>query len=194
MYRTVFVPSEFVTRCYGKSCIFPIVPQSPVFVGGCNGVPCELIPLGDQKRPALPPCYTPPPQTPRCQNNHPKYISKGYICCPECGTKFESRKSLYSSPGSNTICPGPYLESKFPYIAEEVNKRLGSGDTIKVGDIVVFKGGKVYISSDAQTTNVIKPSSMCKVTKIYNGLHPYHCVSQDGKGVYGWVDAERRDA
>lgn len=23
-----------------------------------------------------------------------------------------------------TICPGPYLESKFPYIAEEVNKRL----------------------------------------------------------------------
>jgi hypothetical protein len=27
---------------------------------------------------------------------------------------------------SNTLCPGPYLESKFPYIAEEVNKRLGS--------------------------------------------------------------------
>ena len=24
-----------------------------------------------------------------------------------------------------TSCPGPYLESKFPYIAEEVNKRLG---------------------------------------------------------------------
>lgn len=27
----------------------------------------------------------------------------------------------------NTSCPGPYLESKFPYIAEEVNKRLTSG-------------------------------------------------------------------
>lgn len=25
-----------------------------------------------------------------------------------------------------TACPGPYLESKFPYIAEEVNKRLGN--------------------------------------------------------------------
>ncbi len=25
-----------------------------------------------------------------------------------------------------TSCPGPYLESKFPYIAEEVNKRLGA--------------------------------------------------------------------
>lgn len=91
---------------------------------------------------------------------------------------------------ANTNCPGPYLESKFPYIAEEVNKRLGSGNAIKVGDIVVFKGGKVYTSSNAQTAKVTKPSSMCKVTKIYNGLHPYHCVSQDGKGVYGWVDAE----
>ena len=26
---------------------------------------------------------------------------------------------------ANTNCPGPYLESKFPYIADEVNKRLG---------------------------------------------------------------------
>lgn len=25
-----------------------------------------------------------------------------------------------------TVCPGPYLQSKFPHIAEEVNKRLGS--------------------------------------------------------------------
>ena len=25
---------------------------------------------------------------------------------------------------ANTTCPGPYLESKFPYIADEVNKRL----------------------------------------------------------------------
>ena len=25
-----------------------------------------------------------------------------------------------------TACPGPYLESKFPYIAEQVNKRLGA--------------------------------------------------------------------
>lgn len=28
-----------------------------------------------------------------------------------------------------TGCPGPYLESKFPYIAAEVNKRLGAVDT-----------------------------------------------------------------
>ncbi len=30
---------------------------------------------------------------------------------------------------SNTNCPGPYLESKFPYIAAEVNKILGGGAT-----------------------------------------------------------------
>lgn len=28
-----------------------------------------------------------------------------------------------------TNCPGPYLESKFPYIADEVNKRLNAGTT-----------------------------------------------------------------
>lgn len=28
---------------------------------------------------------------------------------------------------ANTNCPGPYLESKFPYIANEVNKRLNAG-------------------------------------------------------------------
>jgi N-acetyl-anhydromuramyl-L-alanine amidase AmpD len=30
---------------------------------------------------------------------------------------------------ANTNCPGPYLQSKFPYIAEEVNKRLGASNT-----------------------------------------------------------------
>lgn len=29
---------------------------------------------------------------------------------------------------ANTACPGPYLKSKFPYIADEVNKRLGGSN------------------------------------------------------------------
>ena len=29
----------------------------------------------------------------------------------------------------STLCPGPYLKSKFPYIAREVNKRLGAEAT-----------------------------------------------------------------
>ena len=29
-----------------------------------------------------------------------------------------------------------------------------------------------------------------KVTAVNTkGTHPYHCISQDGKGVYGWVNA-----
>lgn len=31
---------------------------------------------------------------------------------------------------------------------------------------------------------------MYKVTAVNTkGTHPYHCISQDGKGVYGWVNA-----
>lgn len=32
---------------------------------------------------------------------------------------------------SKTTCPGPYLESKFPYIAEEVNRRLGKAPEVE---------------------------------------------------------------
>lgn len=108
-----------------------------------------------------------------------------------------------------TGCPGPYLESRFPYIANEVNKRLGtlkysgSGSTItapdqnvntsgniRIGDIVQFKGGGVYISSTAKRVTATKSASRCKVSNIYTkGRHKYHLISQDGKGVYGWVNA-----
>ena len=49
-----------------------------------------------------------------------------------------------------TVCPGPYLQGKFPYIAEEVNKRLAAPvptpvppqqtDKFKVGDAVIVNG------------------------------------------------------
>lgn len=63
-------------------------------------------------------------------------------------------------------------------------------DTVTVGSIVAFKGGKVYGSSTASTATVTKGAGKCKVALIAEGTpHPYHCISQDGKGVYGWVDA-----
>lgn len=45
-----------------------------------------------------------------------------------------------------TACPGPYLESKFPYIAEEVNRRLGltTGTALKNGAKVKLKAGATY--------------------------------------------------
>lgn len=67
----------------------------------------------------------------------------------------------------------------------------------KVGDIVLFLGGNVYISSDATTPKAKKGKSKCKVTQIStlsNRKHIYHLISQDCKYgsssyVYGWVDA-----
>lgn len=52
-----------------------------------------------------------------------------------------TRHNMFSS----TACPGPYLQSKFPYIAEQVNKQLekenhSTKTEYKVGDKVRFTG------------------------------------------------------
>lgn len=61
---------------------------------------------------------------------------------------------------------------------------------VKAGNIVQFTGGPVYISSTATEPTTTKAASKCKCTVINgNGTHPYHLISQDGKGVYGWVDS-----
>lgn len=64
--------------------------------------------------------------------------------------------------------------------------------TITVGSIVVFKGGAVYVSSDAKQKAATRNRSTCKVTKISTkswSIHQYHLISTDGGKVYGWVDA-----
>ncbi len=64
--------------------------------------------------------------------------------------------------------------------------------SVSKGDTVIFTGGGVYKSSTAQSAAVEKNvTSTCKVTAINEkGTHPYHCISQDGKGVYGWINKE----
>lgn len=62
---------------------------------------------------------------------------------------------------------------------------------IKVGSIVVFKGGNVYVSSDAKKVAAKRGRSTCKVTIISKkswSVHQYHLISTDGGKVYGWVD------
>ena len=108
---------------------------------------------------------------------------------------------------ADTNCPGPYLKSKFPYIAAEVNKRLsGSESTIpttentqktisvRVGDIVSFKGGKHYSGSNS-AKGYSAAKGKARVTNISKGSkHPVHlrAVNSAGNyisgGVYGWVD------
>lgn len=60
---------------------------------------------------------------------------------------------------------------------------------IKVGNIVQFKGGPVYISSMAAAPTVTRGASKCKCTKVNSNAHPYRLISQDGARVYGWVNA-----
>ena len=60
---------------------------------------------------------------------------------------------------------------------------------VKVGNIVQFKGGPVYISSMAAEPTVNRGASKCKCTIANSNAHPYHLISQDGKKVYGWVNA-----
>lgn len=65
-------------------------------------------------------------------------------------------------------------------------------NSIKNGDTVTFTGGGIYKSSTADSaTSQKNVTSTCKVTAVNaKGTHPYHLVSQDGKGIYGWVNAD----
>ena len=64
-----------------------------------------------------------------------------------------------------TACPGPYLESKMPYIAEEVNRRLNIKDN--------KPGTSAYIVKEGDTLSAI--------ARIYNTtyqiLAEYNCIS-----------------
>lgn len=96
-----------------------------------------------------------------------------------------------------TICPGAYLESKFPYIASEVNKRLtrklSQCVEYSVGQVVTFLGGKHHTSTNSDKGYAVK-SSKARVTAVYpGGKHPIHLRAINSKGeftpgVYGWVD------
>ena len=72
----------------------------------------------------------------------------------------------------------------------ETNAAQAGNKEIAVNDTVIFEGGGEYASSTAaQAKKTIRKTSSCKVTAVNTkGAHPYHCISQDGKGVYGWVD------
>lgn len=101
-----------------------------------------------------------------------------------------------------TDCPGAYLESKFPYIASEVNKRLTRTETTQklpqsaeyyVGQVVTFIGGKHHSSANSDKGYSTKACT-AKVTALFpNGKHPVHLRAVNSKGdftsgVYGWVD------
>ncbi len=65
------------------------------------------------------------------------------------------------------------------------------GDMLPLNSIVEFAGGQQYVSSTA-TEGVKANAGRVKITTRAPGAaHPYHAVSVDNSGVYGWVDADK---
>lgn len=60
---------------------------------------------------------------------------------------------------------------------------------INKGDKVRFKGGPVYLSSDAANPRVHRGAANCNCTIKNSNRHPYHLIHYSGDMVYGWVNA-----
>ncbi len=76
--------------------------------------------------------------------------------------------------------------------AEKEIKTIVTRDNLNIGDVVIFDGGNIYRSSySAYVANNLGNRSRCKVTAVSrNSAHPYHLVSLDNGGVYGWVSID----
>lgn len=82
------------------------------------------------------------------------------------------------------------VKKEYEALVNPSSTKPSTGGKIEKGDIVQFVGGKVYASSTAAAAASTRSASKCKVTATAPGAkHPFHCISEDGKGVYGWVDA-----
>ena len=83
----------------------------------------------------------------------------------------------------STLCPGPYLKSKFPYIASEVNKRLGAEATPEPFTIQIT----------ASSLNVRKgPGTSYAVAQTVSKGQVFTIVQQQGgwgklKSGAGWI-------
>lgn len=78
-----------------------------------------------------------------------------------------------------TGCPGPYLESKFPYIAAEVNKRLGAKAKETATTKHLYRIRKSWTDSKSQIgaySNLNNAKKACKAG--------YTVYDEKGKAVY----------
>ena len=85
------------------------------------------------------------------------------------------------------------LEAAEQILAELGRKSSESGLTvIGVDSRVTFTGGAALLSPSVTATwpaRQFEGTSTCRVTFYAEGAaHPFHLVSEDGSGIYGWVD------
>lgn len=102
----------------------------------------------------------------------------GDICFKDYPIKKPSNPEPVPTPNP-TPNPSPQKPSELKY---------------KVGDVVKYAGGKQYVSSSSNAGYMAKAGTV-EITVVSKGTaHPYHAVSKDKSGVYGWVDADKLSA
>ena len=114
-------------------------------------------------------------------------LELGFITSDADNKSFDANLGAYAEAIAKGVCAALGVNYTEP---PGQPSKPSAGGAIKVGDIVQFAGGKVYASSTATAAASTRGASRCKVTVTAPGAkHPFHCISEDGKGVYGWIDA-----
>lgn len=121
------------------------------------------------------------------------YIGNGEVI--EC-TKSAYGDGIIKTSLNNRGWTNYFYCSEIEYIEntpEETNPDSETSATeINLNDIVWFKGGAHYVSSDATTAAGTPSAGWAKVTnRALKNAHPYHLIHTDSaSNVYGWVDAD----
>ena len=92
---------------------------------------------------------------------------------------------------ANTACPGPYLSSKFPYIAQEVNKRLQNGSS-SYSEIATFPDPPFVVDVIVDDLNYRSEPSMRGEVKGQTGKGSFTIVEVSNgwgklKSGIGWI-------
>ena len=87
---------------------------------------------------------------------------------------------------AQTSCPGPYLGSKFPYIAQEVNKRLRGGKSTSTSNNL-YRVRKSWGDSKSQKGAFKNLNSAINLAK----KHKYKVFDSSGKQVYPKVKSAK---
>jgi peptidoglycan hydrolase-like protein with peptidoglycan-binding domain len=99
---------------------------------------------------------------------------------------------------ASTLCPGPYLESKFPYIANEVNKRLTGDDKKPVVESYTLKQFVMDVQrvTGAMVDGIPGPETLSKTPTLsahINAMHPAVKFVQKRLAVLGYAEVGAAD-
>lgn len=82
---------------------------------------------------------------------------------------------------NNTTCPGPYLGGKFPYIVEEVNKRLNKEPVVEDTAKVYYRVRKYWTDASSQ---IGAYTNLQNAINCVNSNKGYFVYDNDGNQVY----------